>query len=161
MTYKTFIFLNLHTRMKLFSTIIGISIISIFFLNACMHKNLKRVKNYYIVISNQPMDLDNDETFIMGGSSWGGRILIKINDNPIQTIEYGGALIEISQWVRPGNNILSFEGEVTHNFYYKIIDMVNVTNIKKIYAADIIKPGSVKEYKKNFKLTSNYIPEFF
>ena len=146
-SYTLNFFENQHIKMTLIFTITGISIITIIFLICCVLKNSKQIKYYYIAISNQSMNLW-DKSISIGGNSWGGRIFIKINGNPIQTIEYGGALIEVSQWVRPGNNVLSFDGNITNNFYYKIIEMTNAVNIKKVYAADVIKPEDINDYKK-------------
>jgi hypothetical protein len=121
----------------------------------------KAVVRFGIVVGCAPMSLSDDSDIKIGGGKWGGNVIINVNDNPVEMMEYGGAIIEISSWVKPGMNVLSFSGNAKRKIYYKIIKYGKMSNIEKVLLAGVVRPEEIKNYRINLEFETNCVPEFY
>lgn len=123
--------------------------------------NIENDRDYRLLISNMPMDLYDDSDIKIGGGSWGGNVVVKINNNPVNMGEFGGKIFKISHWVKNGKNILSFSGIISENLYYKLL-MFKVNNkVAKVISADKVTPEEINHHTKEFNIVTNYQSKFY
>ena len=116
---------------------------------------------FRLIVSKMYMDPNNDNDIKLGGGGWGGDVIIRINENPIKINSYGGVLFEITHWVKPGENVLSFSGSMSKNLYFKIFSIGEELRVKKTIAAGFVKPEEINRYEKEFSIVSQYTPAFY
>jgi hypothetical protein len=119
------------------------------------------INRYRLIVGSIPMDPNNDADIKLGGAGWGGNAIIEINENPVKIGSSGGISFEISHWVKPGNNKLSFRGVISENLYYKILTVGSDHRSKNVLTAGIVKPNEIDNYIKEFSITSAYTPPFY
>jgi hypothetical protein len=126
----------------------------------CDKKATVENMNFQLVVSKMYMDPNNNDIRV-GGGGWGGDVVIRINNNPVKINSYGGILFEISHWVKPGRNLLSFNGMTSVDLYYKILTTGIDNKSRKILAAGVVKPTDINEYNKIFSISAEYLPVFY
>lgn len=117
---------------------------------------------YYLLVSSMQFGLNDNNYIRIGGGSWKGSALICVNDNPIEMMEFGGALIDITPWIKKGENTVAFSGNSKAKIYTKIISKLNPkTGNHKIWAAESFILNGNADVKIRTNIPYDYTPIYF
>lgn len=76
---------------------------------------------YMVALGSGDAVLSEDANLLVAmGEDIGGRVVMRINGNPVGFLSTGGLLIEVNQYLRPGENELTLEGESKKPVHVKI-----------------------------------------
>ena len=74
---------------------------------------------YMALLGTDKSVYEKDGAFA-GGKDVGGRVLILVNDNPIDFYYSGASMFSLNHWIRPGENKLAVKGVHSKTLYVKI-----------------------------------------
>lgn len=90
-----------------------------------------------------------DDRTVTSGGPVDGRILLKVNGNPVLHFTQAPTLLSVNEWLKPGENTVTFEGNWKKPIYVKIIQArmkgVQITDDSSIVARETIVPDPSKE----------------
>ncbi|MCF7958141.1 MAG: hypothetical protein K9M57_06815 [Phycisphaerae bacterium] len=114
----------MHQKRRRFTVASLLIIVSIGIIAGIVYANKDKVPEYTISIGTEADEFFGTFVGVNSGDNGyiQGRVLVRVNGNPVKFHSEASKIIPINQYIKPGKNRVSIEGDYEKQFYLRVIE---------------------------------------